>query len=538
MAKGYSGDTSPNVGKYIMQIDPFVFKPILYNHISTSSYLLTDKKAGDIIKGSDVSFISNNNVWENIILDNIRHIDSKIILISFFLFEWFPRSPGLYHTPQGRDAREEAEGRKISTKDGLTVYDPYGKISMLDGGYGNIRLKPIRLDNGLYYFMTASDNGICHQGFPIALPEYFYTRTINEIRERGSVVKDLIGILKSVPEDIDNLYRGYKNVPKVYLEVEELRDPTYPKRVSTEEKVVTVACSFISNYEGWSKIYASYVGFDPSKKRELIENTEWMEQEYVRGMYKGRVLTDFDQITNHFDDAPFSLKKIMNLEVTTADISLLASAIGGSSNDILIIQNEIREHLASVNKLNAQSVFISYNHQDIEIARRIQQRLEAEGFKVIRDEDHSKTGQKIEEFIRQSIKQSSFTLSIISENSLESAWVSLETIYQHYAGMLTENRLLPVYTDSDFFEYSFRKDIINKAKKKARKLNADIKNSLDNGIGITDLSSEKERTDDLVHHLPKILDKLRNTICVDLGDTNFEKGISRIIKDIKSYSRE
>jgi len=73
-------------------------------------------------------------------------------------------------------------------------------------------------------------------------------------------------------------------------------------------------------------------------------------------------------------------------------------------------------------------IFVSYNHKDQRIALKISDKLAEEGFEVIIDADDMKTGQDIEQFILQSIRESNATISLISTNSLMSAWVTLETI--------------------------------------------------------------------------------------------------------------
>lgn len=533
MVKNYSDDLSPNSGKHFMPIDAYNFNPILYTQISTSAYLLAEKDAIKAKQKNDLPFISNNNVWEQVILNNVRGSNTKLILHSFFLFEWFPRSPGLFHTEEGFRARQEAKNRIISSKDGFIVYDPLGKLSMLEGGFGNIRLKAINLTNGSYYFMTASDNGICHEGFPVALPEDLYNEVINDINERGAVVKDLIGVLRSVPEDIDNLYRGFKKVPKVYLQVEELRNPTYPKSRSIQEMSVTVASSFISNYEGPSKIYASYIGFNPSQRGQLDENVEWMENEYVKGMYSGRILTDFDQTTNHFAYAPFSLSKVMNLEVKSEDINSLAAALGIDERDVFTIQNEMKAHLKAESKLTPQTVFISYNHNDVKVAKAIQKRLVSEGFKVIRDEDNIITGESIPEFIKNSIRQSKFTLSIISRNSLESAWVAMETILTDFSEALMDRVFLPVHIDKDFFDIRFVSEALDKIDEKVEEVRDLMGKQLGKGRGIEDLQDHLTRLNKLKNNLPEIVGKLKGLKCTDLSTSEFDSGMNKLVDDIK-----
>src|SRR5579872_631064 len=149
----------------------------------------------------DRTFISTNEIWEAIHLENLRS-EMTATLDSFFIFEWFPRSPGLYYTQKGQQARDEAQKHILKIENGVITYDTFGKACMLDGGIGNIRLKPIASEQlgGDYYLMSASSDGICHKGFPIAIPAHEYRTIIEQITGRGCVVKTVIGKLKFVPD--------------------------------------------------------------------------------------------------------------------------------------------------------------------------------------------------------------------------------------------------------------------------------------------------------------------------------------------------
>ena len=87
-----------------------------------------------------------------------------------------------------------------------------------------------------------------------------------------------------------------------------------------EDLKVSVAVSFTSEFEGGTNTYASYVNFDPSDYRSFRESVEWMEQDYIVGKYKGRVITDFDEQRSHFPNAPFSLKKVMELSLSRPEV--------------------------------------------------------------------------------------------------------------------------------------------------------------------------------------------------------------------------
>ena len=72
-------------------------------------------------------------------------------------------------------------------------------------------------------------------------------------------------------------------------------------------------------------------------------------------------------------------------------------------------------------------VFISYNHEDHVVAARIKEKLVNAGLEVFIDTESMRTGENISEFIEKCIRESGITLSIVSSNSLLSAWVAMET---------------------------------------------------------------------------------------------------------------
>src|SRR5260370_3086333 len=128
---------------------------LLNTHVGTANYLLPPLQQTQALP--DVAFRSNESIWQAILPTQERlHANVTVRLDSFFLFEWFPRSPGLFHTVDGRQAREVAEnfrqrvpvsrflpahklrqdGDKGRDHEFLEIFDPYGKISMLKRGIG------------------------------------------------------------------------------------------------------------------------------------------------------------------------------------------------------------------------------------------------------------------------------------------------------------------------------------------------------------------------------------------------------------------
>src|SRR5271167_1553836 len=133
---------------------------ILGSHLGTTDYLLkpVESKKSDL---PSQRYQRNEDAWLDIIRQRVS-AGMGIVLERFQVMDWFPRAPGLYYSPNAQWAREEAfrylhhgfrespirdlarrTGEKKPPGDYTVVFTPEGKSSMLQGGIGSIRLKPI-----------------------------------------------------------------------------------------------------------------------------------------------------------------------------------------------------------------------------------------------------------------------------------------------------------------------------------------------------------------------------------------------------------
>ncbi len=312
-----------------MSLNEYQYKPFLADHFSTAAYLLEPQPSGPSVP--DQVYHSNQDIWNAVINESLCN-GAVVTLENFLLLEWVPRSPGLYYTNRGKYAREDARRNIASIENGVVIYNPYGKQSMLDGGVGNIRLKPVIHENIALSLMSATSTGICHQGFPVALPKDLYVTYLPEIRRKGAICCTVVGELMFVPDKLESMYHGYSGVPKLFLQVGEIRRPQSLQDSQSDDLRVSLAVSFKSEFEGQSKPYACYVSFAPHKKASFQDSLNWMEHDYITTQYQGKVLTDFDEQTNHFPDAVFSLGKMLanNLNETDASVVIQQLHLHGS----------------------------------------------------------------------------------------------------------------------------------------------------------------------------------------------------------------
>lgn len=324
----------------------------LRTQLSTANYL----SAPVVGTGQpDHVFRSNEVLWDAVLTERL-YPSTTIKLDDFYIFEWFPRSPGLYHTPDGRhsrlialdytipynlssevknidDANRLAKGNFLP--DHMRIFNPHGKWRMIEGGIGSIRLQDKNIDVGKVYFMAASSTLIAHEGFPIALPEHIYEKLISSIREKGVVRCNLVGKLRFVPSDLNSLYSGYTRVPQLYLLVDSYS--VSKNQALNDDPEVSVAVMFRTTGESENNYFSSYVTFYPGQRGSLESRVEWLEDTYVKSMYNGEIITDFDEHSHRFENAEFSLKKVLNKDVTMDDAENFIQHIHVSGNACMAI---------------------------------------------------------------------------------------------------------------------------------------------------------------------------------------------------------
>jgi len=284
--------------------------------------------------GTDRVYSDNESLWTDILTERLR-ASVTITLQDFSLLEWYPRTPGLYWTQGAAFSRAAAQdyllhsrsshvaGEKRRKGRNLRVFAPYGKGELLRGGFGCLRLQPQPTAHGNLWFWCATSGSVAHQGFPVALSDEVYTQVIDKIAANAFIRCTLIGKLRFLPDSLLPFLRGYRDVPRLYLLVEEIR-PALTWVQDHQPISVTGAVSFLSDYEGRTQLYASLVTFYPQESDSLEEASRWLEEVYVQGMYRGKILTDYDQCMARFANAPFSLDKVLRLGLDIEQIEALA----------------------------------------------------------------------------------------------------------------------------------------------------------------------------------------------------------------------
>jgi hypothetical protein len=205
------------------------------------------------------------------------------------------------------------------------IYTPKGKNSMLQGGIGCIRLKSLEIvGRGTAWMIGASFSDSPDQGVPVMIGNADYRKIRDELHDKGCVNCDLVGRTRYIPERYRDLFSARSGIPRLYIEISALRR----HRPDNAPVNVSVAASFLSEFEGQPHIYASYVTFDPGLKGAFHKARDWLRDVYVEELYQGQIITDFDQRAPAYADTLFSLDDVLRSSSLAKQIKKLSELYG------------------------------------------------------------------------------------------------------------------------------------------------------------------------------------------------------------------
>lgn len=181
------------------------------------------------------------------------------------------------------------------------------------------------------------------------------------------------------------------------------------------------------------------------------------------------------------------------------------------------------------------TVFISYNHADAVTAGALKKKLEENSIAVILDSASMPAGTKIEQFIKDSIKNSSATISIVSVHSLTSGWVSIETEKTlNFMDFFDDKKFIACYLDKEFFDITYVDKTSETIGERVKIIRALYKKYDKRNQPTTDLDAEKSRLLMLEKNLPHTVAYLRKIKCIDVRPEQFEASFPELLKALKN----
>jgi hypothetical protein len=186
---------------------------------------------------------------------------------------------------------------------------------------------------------------------------------------------------------------------------------------------------------------------------------------------------------------------------------------------------------SAANAGGPKNVFISYNHEDAAVARRLRDALRAAGLRVAMDIDSMAPGERIQDFIERSITDSYAVISIVSTKSLLSSWVATETVSAFHRQKWADGKLfVGALLSDDFLRPEFRLECTRTIDERLQAIERLLPEYREKMIDPVDLNDEKTRLYDLRNNLGGILANLKGSLCLDLRDEHFAGSCQAIVK--------
>lgn len=213
-----------------------------------------------------------------------------------------------------------------------------------------------------------------------------------------------------------------------------------------------------------------------------------------------------------------ALELINDLEAT--DKSLVTTSISEIPQPAIIVSSE-------------KKVFISYNHNDTDVANKLRDKLTAQNISVFIDSEKMQAGEDIKEFIEKCVRETGTTISLVSKNSLLSAWVAMESINTFYhEKMDLKKKFIACYITDDFFRRNFTDDALDHIEEEIKEIQNLITARMEKNRSIRDLQNELTRMTELRNNMDEIIRRLRECLCIDIKDENLDNNFQKILQAI------
>lgn len=184
------------------------------------------------------------------------------------------------------------------------------------------------------------------------------------------------------------------------------------------------------------------------------------------------------------------------------------------------------------------NIFISYNHGDTAMMKKVFGYLEDCGYNVKCDQQDMRAYERIEDFIKNALDQADCILSLVSERSLKSAWVSLEmTAARNFDK--TGKKWIPLRLDNSFQSDDVLDEAHEEIKARIREYGTRLKKVVDEGRTTGVFSEPHDRLVNLRDNFNDNIKELRSRLVIDISGKVFETGMQKTRERIaESYNQE
>jgi len=178
-------------------------------------------------------------------------------------------------------------------------------------------------------------------------------------------------------------------------------------------------------------------------------------------------------------------------------------------------------------------VFISYSHLDSFAMKAVKEYLAKKKIKATIDLNDLSAGDSIQGFIDEAFKNNDFVISIVSQNSLRSGWVSKEMVVAKYLNK-TNSNWIPISIDDAWTNNKFFFEVNAEIDKKIAEARKHIADAITGNLDISPFIDEEKRLQELKSNLGTTISDLKKVLVIDISGQLFEIGMKKVADKIKA----
>ncbi len=220
-------------------------------------------------------------------------------------------------------------------------------------------------------------------------------------------------------------------------------------------------------------------------------------------------------------------------QINYAALEMMNSVKGGGGKKPESPTIKDPESPSGNNSGDNKKVFISYNHKDKTMADRVKTYLEQGGLQVTIDREKMEPGQSISDFIKANIRSNGYILSLVSENSLKSGWVGMESTASLFAEWIADKHFIPLALDDSWHRAGFYIETLKYINENVKAREKEAREAKKLGGRTTHIETQIERLLDLRANLSVILERLQNVLTVPINDDVFNDSMGDVLNLIQ-----
>lgn len=238
---------------------------------------------------------------------------ATVCLRRFRLSDWFPRAPGVYWSNLGQRSRAfVAEGVPEHDEELGAYYVPWSKMELVEqGGLGNVRLTPKRIDGVRCWLASASTGPQAAGAVPLAIPDSL----LGDCDVTWGDTVHLTGEVRYLREmGLDDVAASVHHASPIILLVQQVRAVASHDRRDEQPLVTPVVLISAQEASGRSPglsfgKYGYSFASCRSSQAELDDAAAWMN--LYAAKHGCKVLTNFDETRPTLADAPLSYQRLV-----------------------------------------------------------------------------------------------------------------------------------------------------------------------------------------------------------------------------------